>query len=162
VQQQGTPLDPIYKNNTIVIVKSEDTPASNTLMIAVICAIIGVIIFGGAAGYFLYRRYTRQSLKTLDASSRPVEQSSKAESMHGGSPDCLADDVYQEQYHPKAEFDIFGKGDPFAKGNMADDVEEEDNNNGSPGPYNEYDVENQLRTVQEVSKMQESTPLGTI
>ncbi len=37
------------------------------------------------------------------------------------------EDTFEVQYHPKTEFgNIFGRGDPFYKGNNADNIYEED------------------------------------
>ena len=36
------------------------------------------------------------------------------------------EEVFEKQYHPNAEIDIFGKEDPFKKANEADDVDEDD------------------------------------
>ena len=35
-------------------------------MIAVICSIVGVIVFGGAIGYFLYKKFTRPTMTPLE------------------------------------------------------------------------------------------------
>lgn len=52
------------------------------LMIAIICSIVGVIVFGGAIGYFLYKKFSRHIVPTTQADSngmKALEQSSKAE-----------------------------------------------------------------------------------
>lgn len=49
---------PIYNTTTIVQIRTEEEQGGNsTLMIAVICSIVGVILFGGAVAYFLYKKY---------------------------------------------------------------------------------------------------------
>ena len=85
-------------------------------MIAVICSIIAVILIGGVAGYLLYKKFANRITDKVEHTSHPVDQSSKVDSI-SGSPDVLADDMFQDQYHPRADFDIFGHGDPFKKKN---------------------------------------------
>ena len=61
-------------NNTVVVVKTESVPSGqNTLMIAVVCSIIGVILIGGVSGYFLYRKYARNAIDKVDHTSHPVD-----------------------------------------------------------------------------------------
>ena len=129
-------------------------------MIAVICSIIGVIIFGGAIGYFIYKKY-RQSLPTLDSAPKQVDQSSK-EGASGVIPDVINEDFYDEQYHPKVEYgNIFSRGDPFDKANKADDVDEEDyeqTDHQSPEPHNLTDMAD-MRTNQRISALYEDMPM---
>lgn len=61
---------PIVLNNTVISVQTEEESGSNSkLMIAVVASILGLIVFGGGAGYFLYKKYARASTPTLDQSS---------------------------------------------------------------------------------------------
>ena len=71
------------------------------------------------------------------------------------------DDVLEEQYHPKAELDIFGRNDPFKhKVNDADDVDEQDDvaSNGKTESLVENDIEteNQQHTRMRDSRMNEN------
>jgi len=94
-------------------------------MIAVICSIIGVIVVGSAISYFLYKKFNRGTSPVSDKSSKEVEQSSK-QSVQNITPNVVGDDMYQDQYHPSAAFDIFGRGDKFMqKANEADDLDED-------------------------------------
>lgn len=46
----------IYNTTTIEIVKEQkEAPVDNTLMIAVIASIVGVIVVGGVVGFFIYK-----------------------------------------------------------------------------------------------------------
>ena len=121
-------VSPVYTTTTVVQVQNETESGGNsTLMIAVICSIVGVILFGGAIGYFIYKKFARTSSPTMDQSMKAVEQSSKVGNSvaHGGSPDnMIGDEIYEEQYHPSGRVvDIFNMaGDPIKKMNEADDV----------------------------------------
>jgi hypothetical protein len=86
---------------------------------------VGVILFGGAGSYFLYKKYSRLSHAT-QVNAQKVDQSSK-DHVSQASPDgMIMDEHMEDQFHPKADFDIFGRNDPFKnKMNNADDVEEE-------------------------------------
>jgi hypothetical protein len=100
---------------------------TNIVIVSVIASIIGVIIIGGIAGFFLYRRY--QAMNIVQKGSMAVEQSSRAH-MTPASPEviCGDDEMFQDQYHPEPVVDIFGRGnDMIKKANMADDVIEEEN-----------------------------------
>lgn len=69
------------------------------------------------------------------------------------------EDTFEQQYHPKAEFgNIFGHGDPFKKGNDADDVfEEDDEEDGKmpmPTDHSVYMINNSPD-----QHMQDDTPM---
>lgn len=157
--------NPQYVNNTIVqIHQEEESGSNNAVTIAVIAAILGVIVVGGVAGFFIYRKYARLSSPThVDA--QKVDQSSK-DHVSQASPDGMMDDHLEEQYHPKADFDIFGRNDPFKnKANHADDLDEHDEvaSNGKTESLVENnsgaaDTEHQLQTRMRDSRMNESVP----
>ena len=69
--------------------------------------------------FYVYKRYTS---KSQSADMEKVEQSSRPE-VSQISPSRQEDEFYEEQFHPTANFDIFGKGELFKKKiNDADDL----------------------------------------
>lgn len=83
-------------------------------MIAVIASILVVIAVGAAIGYVMYRRYQNAKHEANLNSSQKVrkeqDQSSRAH-MSPGSPEIIEDEIFEQQYHPGANFvDLFGKG----------------------------------------------------
>lgn len=150
-------------NNTIVQINTQEETGSNSaLTIAVVASILGVIVIGGVAGYFIYRKYSRLSSPThIDK----VDQSSKNQISVAGSPDGMIDEHFEEQYHPKAELDIFSRKDPFQnKANNADEIDEDEQSEGAlwgrqDGATHVIDTE-QMHTRIRNSKMQEDVPLG--
>ena len=118
-------VQPVVIVNSTVIQVQQQQGGSSTVMIAVICSIIGVIVVGSAISYFLYKKFNRGTSPVSDKSSKEVEQSSK-QSVQNITPNVVGDDMYQDQYHPSAAFDIFGRGDKFMqKANDADDLDED-------------------------------------
>ena len=94
-------------------------------MIAVIVSIVVVIAVGAVISYFIYRRYQNTKLEANLNSSQKVrteqDQSSRAH-MSPGSPEIIEEEMFEDQYHPGANYvDLFGKG-IIQKVNEADQV----------------------------------------
>jgi len=93
-------------------------------MVAVIISIVVVIAAGAGVAYVLYRKFMLAKHEANMNASQKVrteqDQSSRAH-MSPASPEC-GEEVFEEQYHPGANYvDLFGKG-IIQKVNEADAV----------------------------------------
>jgi len=82
-------------------------------MVAVIISIVVVIAAGAGIAYVFYRRFVQAKHEANMNASQKVrteqDQSSRAH-MSPASPVC-GEEVFEEQYHPGANYvDLFGKG----------------------------------------------------
>ena len=102
----------VYKNNTIVVVKSEGGSSDNSKMTAIVVSVIlAVILACIGVGYYLYKKgiiFGNKNLPTVI--NKPIDQSSKIS--QSNSPNMVGEDMFEDQYHPKGDFSIFtGKMD---------------------------------------------------
>lgn len=120
------PQPVIITNTTTVIREVEEKKLNYVAVIAVVSTIIGIILVGGLIGYcFFYRRQNKPTISV----DNDGDQNSKTE-MHGADISAKGpgeDIMFEDQYHPKAVVDIFGRGgDVISKANQADEVIMED------------------------------------
>jgi hypothetical protein len=77
-----------------------------TIMIAAMCTVVLVVLL--SLGIFIY--YRKCSKTPIPDGSTGVPNTSVSNSVVGGSSSKL-DDVYEDQYHPKANADLIMHGD---------------------------------------------------
>jgi hypothetical protein len=133
-----TPI--IITNTTTVIREVEEERMNYIVVIAVVSVIIAIIVIGGIVGYFLLTRKPNKNIVGMDG----VNQSSKGE-IAGADLSAAKgpgeEVIFEEQYHPKAVVDIFGRGgDIISKANKADDViieddDEDDQSSAAEQPH---------------------------
>lgn len=118
---------PVTQNNTVVSVDTVQLSTQepgNGAAIAIVVSVVVALAVGGGVGYYLYRRYGPKDVNSVDpqmTERERVHQTSRPEASQ------MSPELFEEQYHPSAGFDIFGKGDLLkSKFNNADHVIEED------------------------------------
>lgn len=173
------PIVIVNENPSIIEVtqSSSDTNSLDPGIVAAVTVVIVLVILSSGIGYVWYKKYqARQQEMAKEAvpnNSVSVSVTNKTgPSQVGINPNSGMDntETFEVQYHPKTEIgNIFGYGDPIKKGNDADMViEEDDEDYDSPerGNGNHLNLPTDSEQVHVTNtpdhQLQDNTPLHDV